>query len=224
MFQGYFERVNLKSLYDVIFIRTGFDIVKEVISEREFPYNRFKELFKSQIYPFYSRYLFKTKRFNIYVRYNIPFRFDEPAPEFISRVAPVSLYGLYFGEFRNYISLSPVSYLSMKPGNRFYVPFKYEKPVLYCGWDGEVEILAQYRLEFDEERDEIEIPSDMKDLIYDLCSAYMMIVIGRTRRHLKIADLPIEFDGEALVGEGEEILEKVKGELMNFTDLTVLNW
>lgn len=218
------ERVNLDGLYSTALIRIGNYLVEEEIRAREFPFERFVDLFKNQIYPLYSKYVFKRKFVNAYVTYGSPYRFSEPAPELVNRVIPVSIYGLYIGEFLNFRFLSHISYLSTRPLSRFALTWRYVKPNLYIGYQGEVEIEASWKLEYDDENKVVEVDLNTRDILQDLCSAYVMIAIGRSRRAVRIGDSNLEFDAEGMVTEGEELLRETRERLINLASVETLNF
>lgn len=218
------DRVSLEDLYRTALIRIGNYLVEEELRSKEFPFEKFVELFKNQIYPLYTKYVYKRGFVNVYVTYGSPYRFPDPAPEFVCRVVPVSVYGLYIGEFLNFRFLSHVSYLSTKPLSRFCLVWRYEKPNLYIGYQGEVEIKAGWRLQYDDERKEVEVDPDTRDILQDLCSAYVMIAVGRSRRAVRIADNNLEFDAGEMVAEGEELLRETRERLINVASLETLNF
>lgn len=218
------EKVSLNDLYDTALVRIGNYLAKNEILSKEFTPDTFETLFRNQIYPLYSKYVYKTKNITTYVTYGQPYVFNEPAPEIICKVVPVSVYGLYIGEFLNFRFLSHISYLSTKPLSRFVLTWRYEKPRLYIGYQGEVDIEAGYRLQYDRDEGTVEVDPDTRDILQDLCSAYTMIAIGRSRRAVRLGDSNLEFDAEAMVTEGEELLRETRERLINLASLETLNF
>lgn len=217
------EVVSLRDLYETALLRIGNYLAKQEIEDKEFPFSQFLVLFRNQIYPLYSKYQYKKGYHRVYVTYAIPYVFPEPAPEFISRIVPVSVYGLYIGEFMNFRFLSHTSYLSTKPFTRFVITYRYEKPKLWCGYQGEVEIEGNYKVVLDEANGVVEVVVDSRDILQDLCSAYMLISIGRSRRAVRVPE-GIEFDAEAMVTEGEELLRETRDRLIRMSGLDSLNF
>lgn len=215
--------VSLRDLYDTALIRVGNYLAQQEIENKEFPFTLFEKMFKNQVYPLYSKYQYKKRHHNVYVTYATPYVFPEPAPELVNRVVPVSVYGLYIGEFMNFRFLSHTSYLSTKPFTRFVITFRYEKPKLYCGYQGEVEIECSYKLELNESNKTVEVIEDSRDILQDLCSAYMLIALGRSRRAVRVPE-GVEFDAEAMVTEGEELLRETRDRLIRLSGLDVLNF
>jgi len=217
-------QVNLDDLYSTALIRIGNYLAEQNIREREFPLGKFRVLFQNQIFPLYSKYVYRREHRQIYISYASAYVFPEPAPDLVNKVVPVSVYGLYIGEFMNFRFLSHASYLSTKPLSRFAITWRYEKPRLWCGYQGEVEVEVSYRLRYDDSVDMVEVDEDSRDILQDLCSAYMMIAIGRSRRAVKIADSNIEFDAEGMVTEGEELLKEARERLINLASIDALNF
>ena len=218
------ERVSFQDLYNGALIRTGQYLAQEEIAQREFPLSKFIELVKYQVYPLYSKYVYRTEYKNFYVVYNSPVVFSEPAPEIVCRVVPVSVYGLYIGEFMNFRFLSHVSYLSTRPLSRFAIVWRYEKPRLWVSYQGEVEVKCGYKLILNESEGWVEVENSTRDVFQDLCSAYVMVAIGRSRRAVRIGDSNIEFDAEGMVTEGEELLKEARERLQNLMTLETLNF
>jgi len=224
MHEGYIEKVSLQDLYETALVRTGQYIASEEIQGVEFPFSTFKVLFKNQIYPLYSKYIYKSKSLNIYVTYAQPWIFPDPAPDIVSSVVPISVYGLYIGEFLNFRFLTHTSYLSTKPLSRFAIAWQYRKPVLYVGYQGQVEVRAHWKLMYDSASDEVEIDPETKDILLDLIAGYVLTSVGRARRMVRVSDSNLEFDAEAMVSEGEELIKEARERLIQLADLTALNF
>lgn len=215
------EWKNLSDLYDTALIRIGNYLPINEIKTTEFSFQTFVNLFKNQIYPLLSKYVYKREYRNIYVTYTGAYVFPDPAPEMITRVVPVSVYGLYVGELMDFRFLSHISYLSTKPLSRFMMTWRYVKPKLWCRYQGMVEVEALYKLQFNENSLKVEVDSDAMDVLQDLCSAYAMIAIGRSRRAVRIGDSNLEFDAEGMVAEGEELLKEARERLINHAEMVV---
>jgi len=224
MYKGYVQKLGLLELYRTALVRAGQYIVEEALLEEEFPLDKFELLFKNEIYSLYQKYVYKSDRIITYVTYASPYVFPEPAPDTVNAVIPVMVYGLYIGEFLNFRFLTHVSYLSTKPLSRFSIAWEYRKPVLYVGYQGQVEIRVSWRLQYDEERKELEVDPETKDILVDLAAGHVMVALGRSRRIVRIGDSNLEFDAEALVSEGEELIREARERLVQFVDLTALNF
>lgn len=224
MYEGNVIEVSLEELYQSALIRAGQYLVMQSVVEDELPESVFVNLVKTEVYPYYTNYFFKTKRINMMVSAGVPVRFPEPAPEFISKIVPVSVYGLYIGEFLNFRFMSHVSYLSTRPLSKFSVVWKYERPNLYVGYQGEVMIEAQYGLKFDEQRKVMEIIDFTRDVVQDMCDGLVLLVLGRSRRMLKVPDNVVEFDAEAMVSEGEEMFQRAKENLARLSEISAVNF
>lgn len=223
------QKINLRDLYEVVLRRIGHHLVKNEIETNEFKYlDDFLVLFKGQVFPLYSKYVYRSKSISIYVTYANPYTFADPAPEIVSAVIPQSVYGLYIGEFMNFKFLSHVSYLSTKPMTRFSIAWRYEKPRLWVGYQGQVEVRAHWKLELvqDNQTGEwvVDVDPDTQDILVDLSAGYLMSAIGRSRRMVRIGDSNIEFDAEAMVAEGEELVKEARERLINLADITVTSF
>lgn len=223
MQKGYAETITLQDLYNLAIIESGQFIAGDVFYA-EFPIDKFRMLFKHKVYPLYSKYVFKTIRQNLSVMANMPYVFPDPAPDIVSRVVPVSIYGVYIGEFMNFRFMSHTSFMSTKPLGKFTIVWRYEKPKLFVGYQGNVEVECQYKYAYDDVTDIVEVNVDSKDILIDLCVAEMLISVGRARRLVKVADTNLEFDAEALVQEGTEMLTATKEKLLQYADLSALNF
>ena len=223
MYKGYIERKSLQELYQTAVVRAGQYLVIDAL-DREFPFDQFQLLFKNLVFPLYAKYVYKSDRKCIYVTYASPFVFPEPAPDIVSSVIPQSIYGIYIGEFLHTRLLYHVSYLSTKPLTRFSVPWEYRKPALYIGYQGQVEVRCHWKLRYDEVTGEVEIDPETLDILLDLCAGYIMTALGRSRRMVRIGDTNLEFDAEAMVTEGEELIKEARERLLQFADLTALNF
>jgi hypothetical protein len=223
MYKSYVQKVSLLELYQTALVRAGQYIVEEALLEEEFTLDKFELLFKNEIYSLYQKYVYKMDKIVTYVTYASPYIFPEPAPDIVNAVIPVSVYGLYIGEFLNFRFLTHASYLSTKPLSRFTIAWDYRKPVLYIGYQGEVEIRASWKLQYDEEKKELEVDPETKDILVDLSAGYVMVALGRGRRIVKIGDSNLEFDTDALVSEGEELIKEARERLVQFLDLTAIN-
>ena len=223
MYKSYVQKLGLRELYETALVRAGQYLVEEALLAKEFPLDKFELLFKNQIYPLYQKYVYKSDRIVTYVTYAAPYVFPEPAPDTVNAVIPVSIYGLYLGEFMNFRFLTHTSYLSTKPLSRFTVAWEYRKPVLYVGYQGQVEIRVSWKLQYDEEKKELEVDPETKDILVDLAAGYVMVALGRGRRIVKIGDSNIEIDSDALVSEGEELIKEARERLIQFVDLTAVN-
>jgi hypothetical protein len=224
MYKGYVQKLGLLELYQTALVRAGQYIVEEALLEEEFPLDKFELLFKNEIYPLYQKYVYKSDKIVTYVTYASPYVFPEPAPDVVNAVIPVMVYGLYIGEFLNFRFLTHASYLSTKPLSRFSIAWEYRKPVLYVGYQGQVEIRASWKLQYDEEKKELEVDPETKDILVDLAAGHVMVALGRSRRMVRIGDSNLEFDAEALVSEGEELIREARERLIQFVDLTALNF
>ena len=221
MYKGRVLTIPLEDFYDSILVRIGQHLARSNITNTEFPYSEFKTLFKHKIFPFYKKYFYKTDFVRTYVTFASPFTFDSPAPEIISNVVPISIYGLYLGEFFNFRFITHTSYLSTKPLSRFMIAWRYEKPKLYVGYQGQVEITAHWSLTFDEANNTVEIDPETEDLLHDLCTGHVLSALGRSRRMIRIGDANLEFDAEAMVTEGEELIERSRERIIQLADLSV---
>ena len=221
MYKNRVITIPLQDFYDSILVRIGQHLARSNITTVEFPYFEFKTLFKYKIFPFYKKYFYKTDYVRTYVTFAQPFQFDNPPPEIVSNVIPISIYGLYLGEFFNFRFITHTSYLSTKPLSRFMIAYRYEKPMLYVGYQGQVEIVAHWPLVFDETNDTAEVDPETEDLLHDLCTGHVLSALGRSRRMIRIGDANIEFDAEAMVTEGEELIERARERIVQLADLSV---
>jgi len=224
MYKSYVKRINLQELYRTALVRAGQYLVEDALLANEFTLDKFELLFKNQIYPLYQKYVYKSDKILTYVTYASPYVFAEPAPDIVNAVVPVSVYGLYLGEFMNFRFLTHTAYLSTKPLSRFTIAWEYRKPALYVGYQGEVEIRASWKLMYDEVSKVLEVDPETRDILVDLCAGYMMVVLGRSRRIVKIGDSNMELDADALVSEGEELVKEARERLVQEADLTALNF
>jgi hypothetical protein len=92
------------------------------------------------------------------------------------------------------------------------------------GHQGQVEIRASWKLQYDEEKKEMEVDPETKDILVDLAAGYLLAALGRSRRMVRIGDTNIEFDAEELVQEGETLIKESRERLLQFADLTALNF
>jgi len=224
MYKSYVQRINLQELYRTALVRAGQYLVEDALVANEFTLDKFELLFKNQIYPLYQKYVYKSDKILTYVTYASPYVFPDPAPDVVNAVVPVSVYGLYLGEFMNFRFLTHTAYLSTKPLSRFTIAWEYRKPALYVGYQGEVEIRASWKLKYDEVSKVLEIDPETKDILVDLCAGYMMVALGRSRRIVKIGDSNMELDADALVSEGEELVKEARERLIQQADLAALNF
>jgi hypothetical protein len=206
-------------LYQAALVRIGHHLV-ELVLEDELPDSWVKLLVKHEIYPFYSKYIYKSKNIHTFVTYATPFVFSAPAPDIVGAVVPVSVYGLYIGEFLNFRFLTHTTYLSTKPLSRFAIAWRYEKPKLFVGYQGEVEIRAHWRVQFDEVNNVLEVENDTRDILVDLIAGHVMTSLGRSRRMVRIGDSNMEFDAAEMVAEGEELIREARGRLIALADIT----
>jgi len=224
MYKAYVQKLGLQELYQTALVRAGQYLVEDALLEQEFPLDKFELLFKNQIYPLYQKYVYKGDRIVTYVTYAAPYVFPDPAPDIVNAVIPVSIYGLYIGEFLNFRFLTHTSYLSTKPLTRFSIAWEYRKPALFVGYQGQVEVRASWKLQYDESNKVMEIDPETRDILVDLSAGYLLSALGRSRRMVRIGDSNLEFDAEALVGEGEELVKEARERLLQFVDLTALNF
>jgi hypothetical protein len=224
MYKAYIQKLGLEELYQTALIRAGQYLVKDALLAKEFPLDKFELLFKNQVYPLYQKYVYKNDKIVTYVTYAAPYVFPDPAPDIVNMVIPLSVYGLYIGEFLNFRFLTHTSYLSTKPLTRFSIAWDYRKPALFVGYQGQVEIRASWKLQYDENNKMVEIDPETLDVLIDLATGYLLSAVGRSRRMVRIGDSNLEFDAEALVGEGEELIKEAKERLLQFIDLTALNF
>lgn len=224
MYKSYVHKISLQELYQTALVRAGQYLVEDALLSEEFKLDKFELLFKNQIYPLYQKYVYKTDKILTYVTYASPYVFPDPAPDMVNAVIPVSVYGLYLGEFMNFSFLTHTAYLSTKPLSRFTIAWEYRKPVLYVGYQGKVEIRASWKLQFDEVNKMLEIDPETRDILVDLCAGYVMVALGRSRRIVKIGDSSMEIDSDALVSEGEELIKEARERLLQQADLTALNF
>jgi len=222
MYKSYIQKMNISDLYRTVLVRAGQYLVEDALLNSEFPLDKFKMLFIHQIYPLYQKYVYKTDKRNIYVTYATPYIFPDPAPDIVNAVIPVSIYGLYLGELINFRFLTHTSYLSTKPLSRFTMAWDYRKPALYVGYQGQVEVRASWKLEYDDVTGEAEVDPETVDILVDLCAGYVMAALGRSRRMVRIGDTNMEFDTD-LVSEGEELVKEARGRLVELADLTAIN-
>ena len=222
MYKSYIQKVSISDLYQAVLVRTGQYLVEDALMNSEFPIDKFKMLFKHQIYPLYQKYVYKTDKMNIYITYATPYMFPDPAPDIVHAVIPVSIYGLYLGELINFRFLTHTSYLSTKPLSRFTIVWDYRKPMLHVGYQGQVEVRASWKLGYDEVKGEAEVDPETKDILVDLCAGYVMAALGRSRRMVRIGDTNMEFDTD-LVAEGEELVKEARERLVQLADLTAIN-
>ena len=222
MYKSYIQKMNISDLYQTVLVRAGQYLVEDALLNSEFPLDKFKMLFIHQIYPLYQKYVYKTDKRNIYVTYATPYIFPDPAPDIVNAVIPVSIYGLYLGELINFRFLTHTSYLSTKPLSRFTMAWDYRKPALYVGYQGQVEVRASWKLEYDDVTGEAEVDPETVDILVDLCAGYVMAALGRSRRMVRIGDTNMEFDTD-LVAEGEELIKEARGRLVELADLTAIN-
>lgn len=222
------QKIKLRDLYQVVLRRIGHHLVRDELEVGEFKFlDDFFVLFKGVIFPLYKKYVYKSRNVSIYVSYNVPYIFPSPAPEVVSAVIPQSVYGLYIGEFLNFRFSSHTSYLSNKPLTRFSMAWRYEKPRLWVGYQGRVEVRAHWNLELmqdDVGEWWVEVDPDTQDILVDLSAGYMMESVGRSRRMVRIGDSNIEFDAESMVAEGAELIKEARERLINLADLTVSNF
>jgi hypothetical protein len=223
MYKAYVQKLGLQELYQTALVRAGQYLVEDALLAQEFPLDKFELLFKNQIYPLYQKYVYKGDRIVTYVTYAAPYVFPDPAPDTVNAVIPVSVYGLYIGEFLNFRFLTHTSYLSTKPLTRFSVSWEYRKPALFVGYQGQVEIRASWKLQYDGSNRVIEIDPETKDILVDLCAGYLLSALGRSRRMVRIGDSNMEFDTD-IVAEGEELIREARERLVQFADLTALNF
>jgi len=224
MYKAYVQKLGLQELYQTAIVRAGQYLVEDALLAQEFPLDKFELLFKNQIYPLYQKYVYKGDRIVTYVTYAAPYVFPDPAPDIVNAVIPVSIYGLYIGEFLNFRFLTHTSYLSTKPLTRFSIAWEYRKPALFVGYQGQVEVRASWKLQYDESNKVMEIDPETRDILVDLSAGYLLSALGRSRRMVRIGDSNLEFDAEALVGEGEELVKEARERLLQFVDLTALNF
>jgi hypothetical protein len=224
MYKNYIQKLSLEELYQTVLIRTGQYLVQDALLSQEFPLDKFELLLKNQIYPLYQKYVYKGDKIVTYVTYATPYVFPEPAPDTVNAVIPVSVYGLYIGEFLNFRFLTHTSYLSTKPLTRFSIAWDYRKPALFVGYQGEVEVRASWKLQYDESNKEMEIDPETRDILVDLAAGYLLSALGRSRRMVKIGDTNLEMDSDALVEEGEGLIKEARDRLVQFLDLTALNF
>jgi len=223
MYKAYVQKLGLQELYQTALVRAGQYLVESALLAQEFPLDKFELLFKNQIYPLYQKYVYKGDRIVTYVTYAAPYVFPDPAPDTVNAVIPVSVYGLYIGEFLNFRFLTHTSYLSTKPLTRFSIAWEYRKPALFVGYQGQVEIRASWKLQYDESNKVMEVDPETKDILVDLCAGHLLSALGRSRRMVRIGDSNMEFDTD-IVAEGEELIREARERLVQFADLTALNF
>lgn len=223
MYQAYIEKVSLNDLYNAALVRAGQHLVQIELQD-ELPFDQFKTLFKNQIFPLYAKYVYKSDKKTINVQYGVPYIFPDPAPDVVSTVIPVSIYGLYIGEFLNFRFFTHSSFLSTKPLTRFTIAFDYRKPKLHVGYQGMVEVRIHWKVQYNEESGQVEVDPETKDILVDLVAGYIMSAVGRSRRMVRITDSNMEFDATELVTEGEELIREARERLVNLADLTVVNF
>jgi hypothetical protein len=223
MYKAYVQKLGLQELYQTALVRAGQYLVEDALLTKEFPLEKFELLFRNQIYPLYQKYVYKNDRIVTYVTYAAPYVFPDPAPDIVNMVIPVSVYGLYIGEFLNFRFLTHTSYLSTKPLTRFSITWEYRKPALFVGYQGQVEVRVSWKLQYDESDKVIEIDPETRDVLVDLAAGYLLSALGRSRRMVRIGDSNMEFDVD-IVSEGEELIKEARERLLQFADLTALNF
>lgn len=155
----------------------------------------------------YSRYIPHSGR-TIALVINGKYEFLSEPPQFISRVYPTSNSVINIGGvFGRFISA---------PGTTA-TPFiwKYNSPVLYAQYDGEVEILCVWNHSIKTTVTgttphqittyTIETINDTDYLFYELLKSRMMQSIGRNRKAFTLNDIPITSDADSMVSDGKEM-------------------
>jgi len=223
MMKGSIQVVALQDLYNTALIRIGQQLVNNEVS-LELPYASFQKLVQFQVFPLYSKYIYKSEYLTLFLQYAQPYTFPEPSPDIVSTIIPVSIYGLYMGEMLRFRFTDNQSFLSTRPLSRFAMSWDYRKPVLYVGYQGEVEVRCHWRVKYDTVADTVEVDPDTQDILVDLLAGYSMIALGRSRRMVKIGDSNMEFDASDMVNEGEALVKEARDRLIALADLTAVNF
>lgn len=135
-------------------------------------------------------------------------------PKWISSVVPVNVLTtagiLYLIQETRFTNVAEQSILH-EPRTFLW---RYEAPILYVTETGTMDITAHFsyiKFEIFDSNGNI-VDYDMEDLdegkdriFVDLVLAKFLQKVGRSRRAFRLNDLPIEYDAEALVGEGIEL-------------------
>ena len=98
--------------------------------------------------------------------------------------------------------------------------WKYEKPVLYVPYTGDLDLTMHGDYIVYEEYatggalKEVDIPDlEYDDVFVKLVTGKFLVAVGRSRRAFTLTDIPVALDSETLVGEGNDMIAEAKESL-----------
>ena len=168
-----------------------------------------KLLVESQVLPVIGAHLPLTKKFQITVS-GSPHTFTTDIPDWIPVVDPVDITSpsSVFGQLYSSSRLRRKTQGIAKPT----FLWEYEKPTLYIEYNGEVIIKGAYKsILVDDgasDYDITNIDESTKPHLINLTTGYVMVALGGDERKVRLTELPIELDGEQMVSDGKELIEK----------------
>lgn len=199
----------LSELVELVKMEAG----QHEVDLQELEVSKYKMLLERRVLPVTNRHIPYTQ--DVYVEITgSPHSFittDIPGiPKWISSVMPVGNISSANVILSN--TLMHTSLLGLTDITKPTFFWKYVKPTLYVQYIGEMLIQGCYDTYLEETDDEdytIELlNSSAEEHVITLLSGYAMITLGRSRRSAKVIDLPVEFDTDALIAEGQEIVRE----------------
>lgn len=117
------------------------------------------------------------------------------------------------------ISLLTTQLINQASGRSSDIDFEFDDGVLYVETTGAgtESITLEYIPDY-ESIEEIEEPF-WQNFFFDMSLAYSKIAIGRARSKYRLSNLPYELDGEALIQEGNQELERLNELLKEENDI-----
>lgn len=215
--------MDLDELIEVIKVESG----QYEIDLDELDPAKYKLLLKRKVLPVINRYMPYTVDTVIVVSASPYTYITTDIPEWLSNVIPIGnvstsniiLTGnLRMGRYESGASLGlPLGDIS-KPT----FLWNYQKPKLYIEHLGDMLATECYKAkltETDTETFSIDLlKEDALPYMIDLLLGYIMVAVGRARRAVTLNDLPIIFDTDTLVSEGQQLILETKEDIKQNSD------
>lgn len=172
----------------------------------------------------YEKHKPVTRKMNVQI-VGQSYNFGDNAPKWISSCVPISSFSLYNAAVFMSMFSSNTTSVNTNSNPRPFL-WSYEKPFLYCGENGlvdivahyEYEVIPEYELDGDGEPTETIIDYDIPDLGYsesflDFVAARTLMALARSKRAFTVSDFPVTMDGSELASEATMMLQDISQRL-----------
>lgn len=200
--------MTLTEIVDYLLVQSGQYILKD-FDKTLLSYKQLWRLIEPELLR-YGKYRPVVKTFNMYLP-STSYTFLTDIPDWISNVRPIE------GSRSSIQSVFASNVTSNLNIPRQFV-WKYEKPRLFCQYEGLFDITGMYLystvIENDDSGEIYDVVINNLDFSHtsflDLIHGKFLMTIGKSRRAFTINELPITMDGDTLASEGESLYNDAK--------------